>query len=81
MTTINKNSDIKNESEAEVLSAMNTKTRAPRIYKLTVESFEQQIKTLEPKELFALQHALQVELDKRRTEAEALVAELKGGKA
>lgn len=71
------------EKEVQLTAASNgeAKTRAPRNYKITVESFEQQIKQLEPKELFALQHTLQVELDKRRAEADALVEELKGGKA
>lgn len=74
MTT---NTQSKNGSEAEVAAAM--KSRAPRVYRITPDSFSAQVKDMDHKDLFIIREAIDTELAKRKADAEALVKEL-GGK-
>lgn len=81
MTQIAKAGTFENVSDNQIEEAFKNSERKPRIYKITADSFAAQIKEMDHKDLIAILNQIKNELDKRTAEAEALVAELKGGKA
>lgn len=56
-----------------------SKEAKPRVYKITPDSFSAQVKDMDHKDLFIIREAIDIELAKRKADAEALVKEL-GGK-
>jgi len=56
----------------------NKKRKSP-VYKVSVDGFLAQVKDMDHKDLFAIRETISAELERRRSAAEKLVEELKGG--